>query len=153
MKPRRIIKSVLHNFLGTYTSRYSDYDGYWPFGMLVRDVGELRIDLLCPSIDTAAPPAVVAANQLAAHKFREQIEKAGLSVLCVQEARLDITNLRDLRHGFVNGRMSAGHTVRFAARAVSDYGKTYEREVSVFVAPHNAEVETRSARPDRTERP
>jgi hypothetical protein len=46
MKPRRIIKGVLHNFLGTYTSRYSDYDGYWLFGMLVRDVEELSIDLL-----------------------------------------------------------------------------------------------------------
>jgi hypothetical protein len=146
MKPRRIIKSVLHNFLGTYTSRYSDYDGYWLFGLLIRDVGELRIDLLCPSVDTTAPRAVVATIQLAAQKFREQMEKAGLSGLCAREARLDITSSRDLQRGFVNGRMSVGHTVRFVARVISDYGKTYEHEVSVFVAPHNAEVETRSAR-------
>ena len=140
MKPRRIIKGVLHNFLGAYTSRYSDYDGYWLFGMLVRDVGELRIDLLCPSVDAAAPPSVVAAIQLAAQKFREQMEKSGLSVLCAREARLHIMRSHDLRRGFVNGRMSAGNTVRFAARVVSDYGKTYEHEVSVFVAPHDAKV-------------
>lgn len=144
MKPRRIIKSVLHNFLGTYTSRYSDYNGYWLFGMWVRDVGELRIDLLCPSVETTTPPAVVAAIELAAHKFQEQMEKAGLSVLCAREAWLDVTRSRDLRLGLVNGRMSAGHTVRFVARVVSDCGKTYEHEVSVFVAPHNAEVERRS---------
>ena len=97
MKPRRIIKGVLHNFLGTYTSRYSDYDGYWLFGMLVRDVEELSIDLLCPSIDAASPLSAVAAIQLAAQKFREQMEKSGLSVLCAQEARLHIMKLNDLR--------------------------------------------------------
>ena len=35
MPTRRVIKSVLHNFLGTYTSRYSDYNGYWLFGFMV----------------------------------------------------------------------------------------------------------------------
>jgi hypothetical protein len=146
MKPRRIIEGVLHNFLRTYTSRYSDYDGYWLFGLLVRDVGELRIDLLCPSIDAAAPPSVVAAIQLAAQKFREQMEKSGLSVLCAREAQLHIMRLNDLRRDFVNGRMTDGHTVRFVASVVSDRGKTYEDEVSVFVAPHDAKVEARSAR-------
>ena len=146
MKPRRIIEGVLHNFLRTYTSRYSDYDGYWLFGILVRDVGELKIDLLCPSVDAAAPPSVVAAIKLAAQKFREQMEKSGLSVLCAREARLHVMRLDDLRRDFVNGRMSDGHTVRFVTRVVSDYGKTYEHEVSVFVAPHDAKVEARSAR-------
>jgi len=146
MKPRRIIKGVLHNFLGTYTSRYSDHDGYWLFGMLVRDVEELSIDLLCPSTDAASPMSVVAAIQLAAQRFREQMEKSGLSVLCAREARLHIMKLNDLRRDFVNGRMSDGHTVRFVAGVVSDRGKTYEHEVSMFVAPHDAKVETRSAR-------
>jgi hypothetical protein len=114
--------------------------------MLDRDVGELRIDLLRPSVDAAAPPSVVAAIQLAAQKFREQMEKSGLSVLCAQEARLHIMRSHDLRRRLVNGRMSAGHTVHFMAKVVSDYGKTYEHEVSVFVAPHNADVEARSAR-------
>jgi hypothetical protein len=82
MKSRRIIKGVLHNFLGT----------------------------------------------------------------CAREARLHVMKLDDLRPDFVNGRMSDGHTVLFVASVVSDYGKTYEHEVSVFVAPHDAKVEARSAR-------
>ena len=40
------VKGVLDNFLGTFTSRYLDHNGYWVFGMLVGDLGELRIDLL-----------------------------------------------------------------------------------------------------------
>ena len=32
---RRHLKSVLAGFLGTYTSRYSDFQGYWLFGFIV----------------------------------------------------------------------------------------------------------------------
>ena len=41
MATRRVIKSVLSNFLGTYVSRYSEYDGYLLFGFLVADFDEL----------------------------------------------------------------------------------------------------------------
>jgi len=143
---RRTIKGVLHNFLGTFTSRYSDYDGYWLFGMLVADVGELKIDLLSPSVGPTASAPVAAAIRLAAQKFREQVEKAGLSVSRTREARLDITRPPDSRRGSVNGRVCAGHDVRFVAKVVSDNGKTYESEISVFVAPHDSRVESRSTR-------
>ena len=39
-----VIKSVLRNFLETFASRYTDYDGYWLFGFLVEhDLNELGI--------------------------------------------------------------------------------------------------------------
>jgi hypothetical protein len=143
---RRIIQGVLHNFLGTYTSRYSDFDGYWLFGLLVGDVGELGIDLLNPSVDATASAPVAAAIQLAAQKFREQMEKAGLSISSAREARLNIARLSDSQRGVVNGQVCAGHNVRFVARLVSNYGRTYESEMSVFVAPHDAANERRSTR-------
>jgi len=34
---RKAIKGVLHNFTETY-SRYSDYGGYWLFGVLLSEV-------------------------------------------------------------------------------------------------------------------
>lgn len=40
------MKSVLRGFLGTYTSRYSDYRGYWVHGQLPPDLLECTIDLL-----------------------------------------------------------------------------------------------------------
>src|SRR6266436_3851644 len=103
MMRRRTITSVLHNFLGTYTSRYSDYDGYWLFGMLVADVAELKIDLLGSAFGTTVSTPIAAATQLAAQRFREQMKKAGLSVACVTEATLDITKLPDSRRRVVNG--------------------------------------------------
>ena len=114
--------------------------------MLIVDLTELRIDLLGSFFGGTASTPIVAATQLAALKFREQIGKAGLSVACVREATLDITKLRYSQSGAVNGRVCAGHILQFVAKAVSDYGKTYGRRVSVFVAPHDSGVELRSTR-------
>ena len=130
----------------SYTSRYSDYDGYWLFGLVVGDIDELRIDLLSPSAGAAASAPVAVAIRLAGQKFREQMEKAGSAVSCAREARLDITRSPSSHNGVVNGRLCAGYNVRFRARVVSDYGKTYESETSVFVAPHDSQVELRSTR-------
>jgi hypothetical protein len=142
---RRTFHGVLHNFLGTYTSRYSDYDGYWLFGMLVVNVSELQIDLLSMSVDPTASALVAYAIRLAAQKFQEQVEKAGGSVSSVREAQLRITRLA-ARRGPVNGRVCAGHDLRFVARVVSNFGKTYESAMSIFVAPHDSGVESRSTR-------
>ena len=143
---RRTIKGALPNFLGTYTSRYSDYDGYWIFGILLGSLGELQIDLLGPVQGDPQGPAIAAAIQLARQRFREQIEKAGSSISCTRDASLKIMRLPQPETGAVNGRICAGHRVRFVARVVSDLGKTYESEKCVFVAPHDPKVELRSAR-------
>jgi hypothetical protein len=60
MATRRVIKSVLGNFLGTYVSRYSDYDGYLLFGFLVGDLVELRINLFGQSGSDPNTPVGVA---------------------------------------------------------------------------------------------
>ena len=104
------------------------------------------MDLLRPSTAVAMAAPVATAIQLAAQKFREQVEKAGFTLSCVQQAALVITTLPEPRRGLVNGRMCSGHNVRFSATVVSDTGKTYESEMSVFIAPHDPEVELRSAR-------
>ncbi len=43
------MKGVLHNFLGTLTSRYSDHRGYWLFGPLsANSSGSARISCVIP---------------------------------------------------------------------------------------------------------
>ena len=49
MVSERAMKSVLHNFLETYTSRYSDYDGFWVFGFIVETMLPANIDLMASS--------------------------------------------------------------------------------------------------------
>jgi hypothetical protein len=146
MTRRRAIRSILHNFLATYTSRYSDYDGYWIFGMIVGGLEEMDIDLLRFEDCAADAAPLPAAKNLAVTRFSEQIEKSRLAVSCVREARLTITKAPGTSSGLVNGCMRPGYEVRLTARAASDLGKTYESIISIFVAPHNPSVEQRSTR-------
>ncbi len=143
---RNSIKGVLHNFLETYTSRYSDYEGYWLFGMLIGELDGFNVNLLDAGCGATESAPMTAAVRLAAVKFMEQLEKAGLSLTCIREAQLSATKSPSSRNHYFNGHWSAGFDVEFVARAVSSSGKSYERKKSVFVAPHNPEVELRSTR-------
>lgn len=145
MVTRRAIRGVLGNFLGTYTSRYSECNGYWLFGFIVADLGDLRIELLTPTGDASDAP-LEAAVRSAAAKFVDQMQKAGLVRPQVRDAWLTIRKLPGPAKGSINGVPCAGHNVSFSAGAVMDGGRRYERENVVFVAPHNPRVELRSAR-------
>ena len=76
---RRVIKGVLDNFLGTYTSRYTDYEGYWLFGLLVADLGEVEFDLLAAGGSPDSPLGV--AELAASLKFADQRRRRDWSPL------------------------------------------------------------------------
>jgi hypothetical protein len=146
MTSRRAIPGVLHNFIGTFTSRYSDFDGYWVFGFLVEGIDTARIDLLGEFSEGNDSTPSGFARRLAAQKFSEQIVKAGLPREWFREAYLDIAKSQQRRFGCVNGQSSSGYDLRFQAHVVTDLGRVYERTASIFVAPHDPKVELRSAR-------
>ena len=145
MATQRTIRGVLGNFLGTYTSRYADYDGYWLFGYLIVDFDELRIDLMKATSEEARSPVEVAIHS-AVTKFEDQVRKAGLVRSQIREAQLAIRKLAGSVVGSVNGHRCTGCNVSFSALAVMEANRRVERETIVFVAPHNAEVELRSGR-------
>jgi hypothetical protein len=145
MATRRVIKGVLENFLGTYVSRYSDYDGYRLFGFLVNDLGELRINLLGERVSEPDTPMGVAVLS-AVSKFEDQCDKAGLVPSQVRDAWLMIRRLSGLDWGSVNGHWCAGFNLGFSVVAITDDAKRYERNRVEFVAPHNPVVELRSTR-------
>jgi hypothetical protein len=65
MARRRDLKGVLRNFLDTHVSRYSDFDGYWLFGLLMHDVGDLlEIDLVSNRRHYQLRPVVRAVSDL-----------------------------------------------------------------------------------------
>lgn len=144
MAATKAIRGVLGNFLGTYTSRYSQLDGYWLFGFLVGDLSELRIDLL---VSDGVDPDYVrdSAAQLARVKFSDQLNKARVSADRVREAWLTIRKLPGEVTGPVNGHPTAGHHVSFNVCAVLLNGRCHQRECTEFIAPHNPLVESRSS--------
>ncbi len=89
MATRRVINGVLGNFLGTYVSRYSDYNGYLLFGFLVGELGELRFNLLGESVSETSSPKGVAILS-AVTKFEDHRRKMDLSRSRIREASLTI---------------------------------------------------------------
>src|SRR3954454_7349178 len=132
MAHRRDLTGVLHNFLGTYTSRYSDHDGYWLFGFLAEASRERDIDLLASPESGAS--TVAEATALARARFAEQLQKAGISRSWLHEAHLRITRADEAKRAVVNGRWTDGHDFTFSARATTDHGKTFAAKAVVFIA-------------------
>lgn len=142
MATRRVLKSVVHNFLGTYLSRETDFDGYWLFGLLVSGLVSLETDLADRTPRSAVDP-LDAAIVLAATKFADQVSKAGLDPWRIAKARLRITRAPGMVEGSVRGRRRDGYDVRFEVCAVADTGLRCELARSAFVAPHDPRVELR----------
>lgn len=145
--PRRIqIKSVLWNFLGTYTSRYSDYRGYWLHGQLPFSTSPYEFDLFASpanndtSVGFAARPAT--------HLFADQVANARLASTLIREATLRIQRQPGLISGLQGWHRSHGYHVVFEAAATMDTGRRFARQLTIFVAPHDPARETQSCRSD-----
>ncbi len=139
------MKSVLGNFLGTYTSRNADLGGYWAHGQLPSELVVCTLDLLRPP--PAPDPQLDAPRRLAMCLFAEQVKKAGLALGDVRAATLRIKRDPEVRLGWRGGVRAEGHMVGFVARAAMHSGRTYEREKTVFVAPHDPTKEHRRGDP------
>jgi hypothetical protein len=132
------------NFLTAFTSRYSDYDGYWLFGLLVREGSKFEFDLLSPASGQSSLARF--ASHIAARAFRAQVEKSVVPIPCFSRAILQIENTGRSRVGLVNHRPTLGFEVSFAVIVLSDLGKQYSKQIVVFVAPHDPAIEHRSTR-------
>ena len=147
MSRRNVIKAVLVGFLGTWTSRYSEYDGYWIFGFLVPDLVDWEIELLQePPMDGPNMGPRAFAIHRAVTAFGDQIRKVGLPISSVKQASIRVTTVEIGRPGWVNGVAVTGNVVRFDAAAVSNTGRSYSHTVSRFVCEHDPIRELRSSR-------
>jgi hypothetical protein len=138
------MRADLDNFLSTYISRYSTFDGYWVFGFIVNNLEILEIDLLSPK-KPENDIALGIAHNLASCKFMEQLRKSGLNISCVTRASVILSKSSAMRLCIVEDSHRAGFDVTFKAWAFTDDGKRYECSDTVFVAPHDPKLERRSA--------
>jgi hypothetical protein len=150
MATRRIIKSVLRNFLGTLTSRYSDWNGYWLFGFVVNDLERLDHDLLIPVAGSPDDTPLAHIRSVATIKFQEQLSKARLDPIHIREATLILERLPgrvEVQYNpYTSPYTTSGYRVRFMVSAITDLGKVYECEQIVAVAPHDWTHEFQSSR-------
>src|SRR5688572_24413500 len=146
MPRRRLINGVLQSFLGTFSSRYSDFNGYWLFGFLVGGPDLVTIDLLAP-LDSHVPATPIeSAKAIAAQRFNDQIEKCGVPTHWIAEARLDLQFPKGVSAKPNSGAARPVVELMIAVSVKSDLGRTYLRGVLLEVSPHDPRFETRSAR-------
>ncbi len=132
MPTTRVLQGVLCNFLGTYTSRYSDHGGYWLLGLIVDDLVTLDLDLLAePAIAREGP--IRTAHERAVTAFRDQLAKAGLDAARVTSARLRAER-GPAATSIVEGTARTGWSFRLVASAETDNGRVYECAKTIFVA-------------------
>ncbi|MCL2726396.1 MAG: hypothetical protein FWD69_18400 [Polyangiaceae bacterium] len=86
---RRSIPSVLHNFLDTLSSRYSDYDGYWIFGLVISDLNCSTISLVAGALTTSGSPSWCAFVTLARSRFADQAKMNSVTSF-IRRAELSI---------------------------------------------------------------
>lgn len=77
------------------------------------------------------------------------MNKAGLPIAWVREARLDISKVSEQRTDFAGGRTRPLYDVRLDARVVTDLGRVYVGTATIRVAPHDPTKEFQSNYGDR----
>jgi len=136
----RVLKCVLHNFLGTLASRHSDFRGYWLFGQHPAELDRWKVDLRGAA--TAGDEPLGFAMRLAILRFEEQLAKAGLGMSVVREAMLSCVRVEPAL-GLQGGCEVRGHCVELRVRVVTDRGRLVEHHHTMFVAPHDPSRERR----------
>jgi hypothetical protein len=143
MAIRRVLRAVTKNFLGTFTSRYTDRHGYWLFGFLPDE--PLNIDLQGDRSRRGDDPCEDA-RMSAMKAFLDQLNKAKFPEARLRDARLSISTSRTPVERMVGGYRRTGREMTFAIVVTPDRGQEYRAICTKFVAPHDSSIERRSAR-------
>jgi hypothetical protein len=125
MPLRKALKGVIRGFLGTYVSRYSDFNGALLFGDVIDHLTVEEINL------TESPPSMTAEHALTAlarFKFQDQLSKVGLPLSVVRSATLTIRKC--------DPSATCGSDVLFTVRVETDLGRVYEDGVREFIYPN-----------------
>ncbi|HSI62782.1 MAG TPA: hypothetical protein VLE43_06675, partial [Candidatus Saccharimonadia bacterium] len=137
MPRRRLINGVLRGFLGTFTSRYSDYEGYWLFGFLVDAPGVIVVDLLSADDDLAPSTPVASTRAIAIRKFRDQVEKSRIPAHWIASACLELHIPKQLVAASSGSARKPTIELKVATRIKSDLGRIYMREAYLEASPHD----------------
>jgi hypothetical protein len=142
MPRQRVIRSVLYNFLGTLTSRYSSFHGYWLFGFLIAEIDVLEVDLIVMQFvgDRESPVGVL--TRRAGQAFAVQARVACVDKL-VASASLFLKRGEAITAPIEQCERN-GWELHVRAEAITHDGRRYVSERRIFVAAHDPAFEHRS---------
>jgi hypothetical protein len=134
----RTLRSVVPNYLSTFTSRYRDRDGWWLFGLAESSLDGLVVDLLSDAPHPVSPCKQVEHDAI--YHFADQMRKHDVSPELLVKATLQC------RRGDAGRRMAGdylrdGHAFTFTACVRTSNGHEIERNRRLFVSPHDPRLE------------
>jgi len=141
MPTSRVLNGALRGFLSSFTSRYSDWKGYWVFGFLFPTGDYWKIDLLNAVVLPDDSP-IEYISRLARIKFKEQVEKVGLEFSRVTEAHLEIKKTIEVPPEKVDRFHANGFLFSFTIEATTSH-RLFRHQQSIIVAPHDPKKESR----------
>ena len=142
------MRGVLAGFVGTVSSRNSDFQGYWIFGQMAATVLlGLEVDLLERSPTTNLEKSIVAAYRfLVKQRFFEQLTRHRLPLQWVKRAELNLRRTNSVAEVVVNQAVSPAQLWELQASLTTDLGRTFSASQTLCVAVHDPGIELRSAR-------
>lgn len=144
---RKNLKNALQGFLGSFASRYSDYQGYWLLGQLAAtDLGGATFDLLVPEAIDSEVGSFARAH--AVDLFRSQLDRCGVEATWVRSAGLEIRPTGASVTVRLGDHQAEGQRYCLTATAETDRGVVYRVERRVDIARHDPAREHRSNRAD-----
>jgi hypothetical protein len=138
------IFSCARGFLGTIISRYSNYDGYWIYGFLIKQHESIEINLLDSIDNYPGRNPLKYFTRISINKFHTQVIKNQINEKDIQEAKLTVRNTNITSWGFVNRERSIGFDVVVEIVIVKSNGRKIVEKKNIFVAPHNPSKELRN---------
>jgi len=131
---------VLHSLLGSFTSRYTQADGYWAFGVLFDQLTQLNTSLIGDQRHSNRDLAAIISR--ARRIFADQLQKHGVPYGNVIAADIALTQPSpDSLGGYINGHAVTGAMFLVSATATMRAGKFYACQQQLFVAPHDPTLE------------
>lgn len=141
----RALKSVLHNFLGSFTSRYTDYNGYSFWGFVLPYLDFYEIDLLKRNKNYTENILLNEFSDLANRIFLDQLGKHRIETYEILKAKLIFTIVDSSQTIDVNGYLTNASTIKVYAEAQTGLYRIYDKTMYITVAKHNPEIEFKSA--------
>jgi hypothetical protein len=146
MKCRRQIPGVLRSWLDTLVSRYTDYDGYWVWGMLQNETHSLDISIKGPDSNLSLTRLQLSLLGYSRRRAQELFDLSPVPFDVISELSLSVQTMPDRVMVRQGTHISNGFITNLAACATSDLNKKYRVTVQFGVAPHSFWHEHRSSR-------
>jgi hypothetical protein len=137
------INGAIAGFLGTYSSRYSDFRGYWLMPRLLSPSAPLTFDLMGTG-DLPNDPCG-SAERLAREKFSQQLAKHRRKPSDLKSATLEIRTSDTSKRALAGPSTRDCYTMTLSLVVAATLGKHFKRQIELLVAPHNPHFELRRA--------